>query len=95
MDNPAVIKLNEVVSGDAAEALSGEILGHRGSPLNIDASEVSRIDTPCIEVLLAASKLWSDEDQQLSYVQVSDNFEGALEILGLQQSMMVTGDSIV
>ncbi|MBO6814750.1 MAG: STAS domain-containing protein [Rhizobiaceae bacterium] len=87
------LKLQETVTGDYAETLASEILANRSKPLEIDASEVRRIDTPCLEVLIAARKQWADEDCQLAYGSMSDQFNSALEILGLQKTMIETGDN--
>jgi len=87
------LKLEPVVIGDDAEVFAAGVMSHRGSTMNINASEVTRIDTPCLEVLIAAQKLWAEDNCTLGYSAISEPFETALTTLGLDKTMLETGDS--
>lgn len=88
----AEIKLEAIVAGDGVEMFSAGILANRNENLTINASEVTRIDTPCIEVLLAAKKLWVDDLVKLEIEEPSNAFNNALLALGLNNSMLETGE---
>ena len=93
MDEVTEYALEAVVSGDEAEKLAADLLSVRGNPLSINAKEVTRIDTPCLTVLMAAKKLWADEDCELKYSSASDAFDKALATLGIEKWMMETGEA--
>lgn len=82
--------LSEICNGEHAPALASEILSHQGSDLVIDASKVKTIDTPCIEVLIAAARQWSGDDMALQYEEPSEVFLQGLAILGVEQDDLAT-----
>ena len=86
----AFLCLSENCNGEQAPALAADILSHQGSDLVIDASKVKGIDTPCIEVLIAAARLWSGDDMTLQYQELSEAFLQGLAILGIEQSDLAT-----
>lgn len=88
----AEMKLEPIVAGDGVEMFSANILANRNENLTINASDVTRIDTPCIEVLLAAKKLWVEDLVSLQIEQPSQAFNDALISLGLENSMVETGE---
>ena len=94
-DNAAMeteqIVLPQAITGEMADDLFGELKAKIGSSISIDASQVERIDTQCVEVLVAASKQWDKDDCELNFSSVSDEFVTALQSLGLQTSMIETG----
>lgn len=86
----ARLRLSENCNGEHAPTLVSDILTHQGNDLVIDASKVKTIDTPCIEVLIAAARLWSSEDMALRYQKPSKAFLQGLEILGIEQDDLAT-----
>ena len=88
----AEMKLEPIVTGDGVEMFSAGILANRNENLIINVSDVTRIDTPCIEVLLAAKKLWVEDLVSLQIEQPSKAFNKALISLGLDNSMVETGE---
>ncbi len=74
---PAVLDL------DQAENLRATLLERIGGDLVIDAAAVSRIDTPCIEVLISASRQWFDDGFALQWENPSAPFTTSLDRLGL------------
>lgn len=90
--NAVHLELGESVTSEQAEALAESILQHRSSDLVIDASKLTRIDTNCIEVLLSAAKLWIADRNTLSLSNLTEEFSQALAMLGLDQSMLESGD---
>ena len=88
----SVIQLDETVSSEHTERLAETILQHRNSNLEIDATNVTRVDTTCIEVLLAAAKLWVADHCRLSISNPSEEFMSSLNMLGLERYQLETGD---
>lgn len=86
----ARLRLSEICSGEHAPALVSEILTHQGNDLVIDASKVKTIDTQCIEVLIAAARLWSGDDMALQYQKPSEAFVQGLAMLGIEQDELAT-----
>jgi anti-anti-sigma regulatory factor len=60
----------------------------RGKPVVIDAAQVDRLSTPCIQVLLAASKSAEAGGGRIVLAQASDAFVAAFGDLGLFASLM-------
>ena len=83
------IKLAPRLDLNAAEALHSEILSEREgvSTLVIDASEVSLIDTPAVQVLLAAEKDQAARGGELALRAPSPAFEEAMHLLGLESQL--------
>jgi|GEM_PF-2473479 len=73
----------------AAEALHTEILERRdvGASLQFNASDVSLVDTPAIQVLLAAAKDQEAREQGFELVDPSPAFTEAMSLLGLEAQL--------
>lgn len=87
-----VIALPETLSGAAAASVADLILSTRSAPLEIDAAAVGRIDTPCIQVLLAAARLWREDGVALSLTGRSQTFNDNFATLGLSADTLDLGD---
>ena len=85
-DGEATIVLGEDMKGEQAQPLSDQLLQHRCKNLELDAGDVSRIDTPCLEVLLSAARLWQSDGYQIRYARLSEAFSETAELLGMQMS---------
>ena len=91
--NTAKLTLPESITGENAEALIEELLALQNNNLDIDAGNVVRLDTPCIEVFLAAKKLWERDRCQVQFSQPSSSFNETISVLGLEQTDLETGAS--
>jgi anti-anti-sigma regulatory factor len=60
----------------------------RGKPVIIDAAQVDRLSTPCIQVLLAAGKSAEGGTGRIVLAQTSDAFVAAFSDLGLFANLM-------
>jgi chemotaxis protein CheX len=67
----------------AAAPLRDEFLARRGQKIHVDGANVARVGVPCLQVLLAARRIWADD--QIEWV--SGNFSvelvSALDELGI------------
>lgn len=80
--SPAVL-LGRRLGFEEAPALAALLLGRRGSPLTLDASEVDQLGTSCLQVLLAAAATWRVDGQPFSFVDPSPEVLVTLAHLGL------------
>ena len=69
--------LEPVLDLGAAERLHGQLMELRGSPLDIDASQVERLGGRCLQVLLSARNTWRVDDQPAVISQTSTAFDDA------------------
>ena len=60
----------------------------RGKPIVLDAAQVDRLSTPCIQVLLAAGKSVEAAASRIVLAQASDAFVAAFSDLGLFANLM-------
>jgi len=79
---PATVVLPSVIDLKAVNPLHQEVLALRGRPLNIDASEVTRLGALGLQVLLSAKATWMLDGAPFNIVQPSDDFSGALQLFG-------------
>lgn len=79
------IILDGRMDASAAEALYAEILDKRGDTgaLVINASNVSLIDTPAIQVLLSAARDQAERDESFRLADPSEEMSEAMTLLGL------------
>lgn len=66
----------------------------RDAPLDMDASQVVEIGTPCLQILLAAAESWRNDHLAFAVVEPSANFLAVLGHLGLDiESLRSAGDA--
>ncbi|MBG0808627.1 STAS domain-containing protein [Methylosinus sp. H3A] len=77
------VRLPDILDIRAALPLATELLHARGNPLTIDASNVAKVGTQCIQVLLSAHATWTTDGLSLNVVHPSDTLLEALDTLGI------------
>ncbi|WP_419909605.1 STAS domain-containing protein [Hoeflea sp.] len=77
------LQLAENLDLTAVTPLHQSLLTARGDALVIDASEVERLGGQSVQLLLSASKSWTDDGVPFEIVNASENFLSALELLGV------------
>ncbi|MGF0537411.1 STAS domain-containing protein [Agrobacterium sp. ES01] len=77
------LKLSAVLDLNEASTLRESLLSLRGKPLAIDASEVERVSTPCVQVLMAGAKAWEEDKKSYSFASVSETFTKTLQLIGV------------
>jgi chemotaxis protein CheX len=86
MDNThasATIQLAEVLDLKAASTLATDLLGARGSDVELDGSAVQRLGAQCLQVILSAHATWDKEGVSLQIVNPSRDLVEGLELLGV------------
>jgi chemotaxis protein CheX len=84
MDNPPndiAMSLPAVLDLAAAGPLQTALLGLRGKPATLDASEVQRMGGLCLQVLLAARTAWATDGHAFRLCQPSPAFTEATELM--------------
>ena len=61
--------------------------------LEIDASEVERITTPCVQILIALKKTLQKQNIELKINNFNDIFESSLDDLGFNQDLKIRESS--
>ena len=74
---PSTLQLEPVLDLGAAERLHGQLMGLRGAPLDINASQVERLGGLCLQVLLSARDTWRADGQTAVISQPSSAFDDA------------------
>ncbi len=80
--NFAEVSLGQILDLQAAEPLRAELMALRGRPLQVDASQVSRLGGLCLQVLLSARVSWAEEGLPLRIEQPSEGFLEQLAAFG-------------
>jgi chemotaxis protein CheX len=75
--------LPEVLDMTAAGSLAQSFLSHRGSELEVDASNVQRLGAQCAQVLLSAVATWRADGKRLALVKPSTEFVECGRLLGV------------
>lgn len=79
---PATVSLVPVLDLQAAEPLRAELMSLRGRPLDVDASQVTRLGGLCLQVLMSARKIWAEDGLSLTVNQPSSAFSEQLTAFG-------------
>ena len=87
-DGSQSVSLGAETTGEEARRLAEQLLEHRFKDLIIDAGDVQRIDTPCLEILVSAAHRWSADGRRIEYRNGSTAFQHCLEALGLSLSAL-------
>ena len=78
----ATVSLAPVLDLQAAEPLRAELMALRGRPLDLDASQFTRMGGLCLQVLMSARKIWSEDGVCLTVDQPSLAFSEQLAAFG-------------
>mgnify|MGYP001401630872 CR=1 FL=1 len=86
---PHILKLPAVLDLNAASRLHEQVLALKDRDVAVDASEVTRVGTQCIQILLSAVRSWRAMDMTFSVNQASDAFAKTLQLLGIADEEMI------
>jgi chemotaxis protein CheX len=92
-DDNFALTLPASLPGETATHVADLLLSARSNPLTVDASAVERIDTPCLQVLLSASRLWQEDGVAMTISAQSEVFTDNLTTLGLTTAEFEVGDA--
>jgi chemotaxis protein CheX len=76
------LTLGDSLEMTAAGPLHKELLGRRGRPVTLDASQVRRIGGQCLQVLLSAQATWAADGAAFQIIDPSPEFSDGLALLG-------------
>ena len=80
---PQVLVLEEALDLSAASELAKSLNAMRGKAVTIDPAHVGRVGAQCIQVLVSASKSWSEDGVEFLVEPGSEPFNEGLRLLGL------------
>lgn len=76
------LKIEADLGLDQAGPLREVLLGRRGAPLILDASQVERVSALCFQVLASARQTWAADGHPLDIVEPSPAFTAGLTLMG-------------
>ena len=83
------LSLATVLDLNEATTLHGKLMSLRGSDLVIDASSVERVGAQCVQVLMAAKKIWDEDKLTFRFSKVSDSFNKTMQLIGINIAPML------
>ena len=83
----AVVNLDPNLDIRAAAPLRDALLAHAGTPVTVDAAQVSRLGALCLQVLLAAKRDWTARGLEVSIQAPSSAFAETLRLFGAQVAL--------
>lgn len=83
---PQPLVLNSDLGPKAVRDLHAALLGQRGAPLRVDASEVAQIGGGCLQLLLSAQQTWAADGLPFELVSPSTSLADALAFTGLSEA---------
>ncbi len=90
-NKPAMV-LPKVLDISSAGMLKNSLLSVivDGATVELDAEQVQRVTTPCLQVLASAAKHSEVHGGELRIINVPDEFRSAVQILGLGEILGIT-----
>lgn len=89
------LQLPTILDLKAAAPLAEALLARRGSEVFVDGSDVQRLGAQCLQVLLSAQASWAEDDQNLIFENLSQDFILALELFGADPDLLPHGKEFV
>ncbi len=87
------LRLETRMAVQHAPALLESLRALRGQDVDLDASGVMTVSTPCLQVLLAAGEEWRDTGHRLRITDPSTDFLMALDHLGIDLDALQSRES--
>jgi chemotaxis protein CheX len=91
ISNAKTYLLSGVLDIKAALPLAEGLLAQRGSELVIDASRVERLGAQSLQILMSAVSTWQADGLSIEFVDPSEPFVQALELLGIEPEVFLSG----
>lgn len=88
---PRHYALPAILDAVAAAPLRQTLLELQAHPLAIDASQVERLSTPSLQVLMAAAVSWKAAGQNFEITHESEVFTSVRDLLGLTPDLLPSG----
>lgn len=90
-NKPAMV-LPKVLDISSAGVLKNSLLSviTDGATVELDAEQVQRVTTPCLQVFAAAAKHSEHSGGELHFINVPDEFRNAVKAVGLSEILGIT-----
>ena len=83
------IRLPRTLDLVAAPALFEMLMSARGRAVCIESSQVERVDSQCLQILLSARSTWRSDGHVLEFRNPSLEFVAGLEFLGVRAKSLL------
>lgn len=77
------ITLDAKLASTAAPGLFAQLKELRDQTVVLNASEVEQIGVLCMQILMSASKTWTDEGRSFEVVEPSEAFLSTIDVAGV------------
>ncbi len=81
------IRLDANLDIRAAAPLRETLLAHQGTPVELDAGQVTRLGALCLQIMLAACRDWSARGVAFSILNPTAAFTETLRLFGAQDAL--------
>lgn len=93
-ESKSQLVLSSKLSAHEAETVLAQYQEASGQDLEVDASSVELLSTPCIQIMLAAAKSWKSAGKSLKITEPSVAFSEAVARLAIEfDDLQATGAS--
>jgi chemotaxis protein CheX len=82
--SPALM-LPDCLDSSAAAAVKSMLLARRGNALVVDASQVRRVGTQSLQILVAAARTWKSDGHNYCVANSSSEFLDTIALIGLSR----------
>ena len=89
---PADMTLEPNLNLMAAAPLAQKLTEKLNSPVELNAADVSHIDQPCLQILIAAARQWQSSGVDFQITNMSEGFLECLKSMGLSPSIFTNED---
>jgi len=79
--------LPETLDIKAAAALAGSLMAAQGNQLVMNGSRVKRVGAQCLQILIAASKMWDRDGLSMTLSDPSEELKDAFRIAGVKMDI--------
>lgn len=89
----ATLTLPSILDIRAAESLRTQLLAVRGQDVVLDASNVERLGSLCLQVLISAQQTWAREGLTVAIDQTSESFANQWNMFGARATTSGPGET--
>jgi anti-anti-sigma regulatory factor len=88
------LMLSDCLDSAAAPALRDQMLARRGTPLEVDASQVRRVGAQSLQVLIAAARTWTADGHAYHVTNSSSELLDTIALIGLsREDLLLEGSN--
>ena len=82
-----ILPLSSNLDAGAARGLAAALLAVRGLSVDVDASQVQKLGTLAVQVLVSARITWAADNSEIRFINATAPFCEALNLLGVKATI--------